>query len=225
MFKIRRGNASSAVALRTRMKPARTTSSIAVTATDANDQLFAMASRGRHVAIAAPGVDILAPAPDNRIVLSSGTSFASAYVSGVAALLAERKPDITPDAIKNVLMYTAHHLGPPPRNDQFGAGLVDANEALVSVSSPAGAGVSQGTATTTWRDATTNSSTGTTAAWRDASIIIASASPSCATRTAPSTWPHAAITTPTSFSSTGGNGWRTTWHRHSAARRAALCPG
>lgn len=110
---------------------------IAVTATDANDQLFAMASGGSHVAIAAPGVDILVPVPGNRYVMSSGTSFASAYVSGVAALLAERRPDITPDAVKNVLMSTAHHLGSTPRDDQFGAGLMDANEAVLSLSSPA----------------------------------------------------------------------------------------
>ena len=110
---------------------------IAVTATDANDQLFAMASGGSHVAIAAPGVDILVPVPGNRYVMSSGTSFASAYVSDVAALLAERRPDITPDAVKNVLMSTAHHLGSTPRNDQFGAGLMDANQAVLSLSSPA----------------------------------------------------------------------------------------
>jgi hypothetical protein len=110
---------------------------IAVTATDANDQLFAMASGGSHVAIAAPGVDILVPVPGNRYVMSSGTSLASAYVSGVAALLAERRPDITPDAVKNVLMSTAHHLGSTPRDDQFGAGLMDANEAVLSLSSPA----------------------------------------------------------------------------------------
>jgi subtilisin family serine protease len=110
---------------------------IAVTATDADDQLFAMASGGSHVAMAAPGVDILVPVPGNRYVMSSGTSFASAYVSGVAALLAERRPDITPDGVKNILMSTARHLGSTPRDDQFGAGLMDANQAVLSLSSPA----------------------------------------------------------------------------------------
>ncbi len=66
---------------------------IAVTATDANDKLFAMANRGDHVAVAAPGVDILVAAPDGRYLVSSGTSFAAAYVSGIAALLVEGKPD------------------------------------------------------------------------------------------------------------------------------------
>jgi hypothetical protein len=37
---------------------------IAVTATDVDDALFSGANRGDYVAVAAPGVDILAPAPD-----------------------------------------------------------------------------------------------------------------------------------------------------------------
>ena len=36
---------------------------IAVTATDAEDRLYPAASRGGYVTLAAPGVDILAPAP------------------------------------------------------------------------------------------------------------------------------------------------------------------
>jgi subtilisin family serine protease len=125
--------------------PAADPNVIAVTATDANDRLFEAANRGSHVAIAAPGVDILVPAPGSLYVMSSGTSFASAFVSGVAALLAERKPDLSPDAAKNILMSTAHHLGPKPHDDQFGAGLMDANQAILAVAGrPAAAGLSRG---------------------------------------------------------------------------------
>ncbi len=46
-----------------------------------------MANRGGHVAIAAPGVDILVAVPGERYEMKSGTSFASAYVSGIAALM------------------------------------------------------------------------------------------------------------------------------------------
>jgi subtilisin family serine protease len=65
--------------------------------------------------------------------MSSGTSFASAFVSGVAALLAERKADLAPETARNILMSTAHHFGQKPRDDQFGAGLMDANQALLAV--------------------------------------------------------------------------------------------
>ena len=61
---------------------------IAVTATDVNDKLFPGANRGRYIAVAAPGVDILVPAPDDTYQLTTGTSVASAEVSGLAALAA-----------------------------------------------------------------------------------------------------------------------------------------
>ena len=114
--------------------PAADPNVIAVTATDAKDRLFEGANRGDHVAIAAPGVDILVAAPGSTYSMSTGTSFASAYVAGVAALLAERKPDITPDGAKSALMSTAHRLGTAKgRDPQFGAGLMDAKEAILSV--------------------------------------------------------------------------------------------
>ena len=67
--------------------PAADSHVIAVTATDAEDHLFAQANRGNYIALAAPGVDVLVPAADSRIQLTSGTSVAAAQISGVAALL------------------------------------------------------------------------------------------------------------------------------------------
>lgn len=112
---------------------------IAVTATDYDDRLFAMANRGSHVAIAAPGVDILVANPGTGYRMESGTSFAAAFVSGVAALLIERKDDLSPEAVKKALLATAHDLGPKGRDDQFGAGLMDAFEAVNMVAKPADA--------------------------------------------------------------------------------------
>src|SRR5204862_4088911 len=58
--------------------PAADPNVIAVTATDQNDQLFSMAVRGPHVAVAAPGVDVVVPAPDATDQLTTGTSVAAA---------------------------------------------------------------------------------------------------------------------------------------------------
>jgi subtilisin family serine protease len=69
---------------------------IAVTATDSGDRLFAHANRGTHIAVAAPGVDILVAAPNDSYQMQSGTSFAAAQVSGIAALLLERNPRSMP---------------------------------------------------------------------------------------------------------------------------------
>jgi len=80
--------------------------------------------------VAAPGVDVLVPAPNNSIQLTTGTSVATAHVSGVAALLIAQNPKRTPDEIRAVLMSTAKHLGPNGVNAQFGAGLVDPLKAL-----------------------------------------------------------------------------------------------
>jgi subtilisin family serine protease len=48
---------------------------IAVTATDADDKVFDQANRGTHIAVAAPGVAILAAAPNDSYQIQSGTSF------------------------------------------------------------------------------------------------------------------------------------------------------
>jgi subtilisin family serine protease len=106
---------------------------IAVTATDGDDHVFAGANRGRHIAVAAPGVDILVLMPDDKYEMSTGTSVAAAHVSGIAALLLERKPSLKPADIRAVLIATVKQLGPPKPDSEFGAGLVNAYRAVTSV--------------------------------------------------------------------------------------------
>ena len=67
------------------------------------------------------------PAPDGTYQLTTGTSVAAAEVSGVAALLIERNPALTPAAVRKILMETAKRLGPKSRDRDFGAGLVNAS--------------------------------------------------------------------------------------------------
>jgi hypothetical protein len=113
---------------------------MAVTATDENDHLFNGANQGEYVAIASPGVNVLVPAPDEALQLTTGTSVAAANVSGVAALLIARNPSLKPEQIREILVRTAKALGPTAMNPQFGAGLVDPLKALkmeVSDASPA----------------------------------------------------------------------------------------
>ena len=102
---------------------------IAVTATDADDKVFQGANRGSHIAVAAPGVDILLPAPAAAYQGTTGTSFAPAEVSGVVA----RKPALGPEGVRKVLTGTARDLGPKGVDAQFGSGLVDAYLAVQSL--------------------------------------------------------------------------------------------
>ena len=113
--------------------PAADPNVIAVTATDAEDKLFTRSNRGGHIAVAAPGVDILVPSPNANYDVTTGTSVAAAHVSGVIALILERKPGLDPDGVRRILLSTAKDLGPVGQDDQFGAGLADAYQAILAL--------------------------------------------------------------------------------------------
>ena len=118
--------------------PAANENVIAVSATDDQDRLFSASNRGGYVAVAAPGVDIFLPAPDDKYQMTSGTSFSAAYVSGIAALALERNPALKPDDVRAILMKTARDLGAPGRDDLFGAGEADAYATVMAaVTTPA----------------------------------------------------------------------------------------
>jgi subtilisin family serine protease len=103
---------------------------IAVSATDGEDRLYTHANRGPYIAIAAPGVDILAPSLGQSYEVNSGTSLAAPHVTGVVALLLERNPDLKPDAVRSILTRSARApaIALPP--DEIGAGVIDAASAL-----------------------------------------------------------------------------------------------
>jgi outer membrane biosynthesis protein TonB len=110
---------------------------LAVTATDADDKLYRGANIGRYIAVAAPGVDVLLPAPQGAYALQTGTSVSAALVSGVVALLLERRPGASPSEVRKWLTQTAEPLGKGGRSDEFGAGLVDAERATAAAEAAA----------------------------------------------------------------------------------------
>jgi subtilisin family serine protease len=113
--------------------PAANPNVIAVSATDAHDRLFPASNRGGHIALTAPGVDIFLPAPGGKYQMTSGTSFSAAYISGLAALMMERNPQLAPAELRAILTRTARDLGAPGRDDLFGAGEADAYRAVTAV--------------------------------------------------------------------------------------------
>ena len=96
---------------------------------DEGDALYPHANRGEYVTAAAPGVDILVPVTGEGFDYLSGTSFAAAHVSGIIALIMERNPQMTAEAVREVLTRGAHDLGAK----DFGAGLADAYASLLLV--------------------------------------------------------------------------------------------
>jgi len=113
--------------------PAADPNVIAVTATDQNDRIFAGANQGPYIAVAAPGVDILEPAPNAGYQVTTGTSVAAAHVSGVAALMIERNPALDPDSVHEILTASAKPLAGKGHDDRYGWGLVDPARALSDV--------------------------------------------------------------------------------------------
>ncbi len=113
--------------------PAADENVIAVTAVDQNENILPQANQGPHIALAAPGVNVLEAVPHASYGFTTGTSVAAAHVSGVAALILERNPAIDTATLEDVLFSTARDLGAPGRDSQFGFGLVDPYRALTAM--------------------------------------------------------------------------------------------
>lgn len=110
---------------------------IAVTATDEDDGLYDFANRGAHVELAAPGVDVLVAAGQDGYGLQTGTSMATAYISGSVALMLGREPDLAVRTIKERLARSALDLGETGRDRDFGFGRLDAFKAVTNVTQSA----------------------------------------------------------------------------------------
>ncbi len=96
---------------------------LTVGAVDTNGQpMTKMSIAGPWVSIAAPGTDVigLSPrddglinaidGPDNSLLVPAGTSFATAIVSGVVALVRAKYPELSAYQIRNRLIHTARPL-------------------------------------------------------------------------------------------------------------------
>ncbi|MEU1587376.1 type VII secretion-associated serine protease mycosin [Micromonospora sp. NPDC005710] len=90
---------------------------------------------GDYVDIAAPGMNIVGPAPGNtgyRTVPEGGTSYAAAYVSGVAALVRAAYPGLNPQQVADRLKRTADNP-PQGQNADIGHGMVNPYRAVSSL--------------------------------------------------------------------------------------------
>lgn len=134
---------------------------MAVTATDTTDTIAPFSLPGPSAALAAPGVDITSDYWQYSSDYASldGTSMASPFVSGVAALVWGAYPNLSSQQVKVALENSSLDLGPAGRDNSYGYGRVDAYWAIrfagksPSFTSPAnldwaGGSVQGGTTTT-----------------------------------------------------------------------------
>lgn len=101
---------------------------LAVTATDSGDQLASFSLTGPQAGLAAPGVNIFSDYWQNRsgYATADGTSMASPFVAGVAALVWGLHPELTAEQVKIDLEGSALDLGTLGRDSSYGFGRVNA---------------------------------------------------------------------------------------------------
>ncbi|WP_350279254.1 S8 family serine peptidase [Kribbella sp. HUAS MG21] len=111
---------------------------LSVGATNQAGVLTSFSSYGDAVDIAAPGHDITSTAPRAQTEPGyepywlglGGTSFSSPIVAGVAALVRNKWPSFTPAQVMARLKATARDAGPRGTDPYYGAGILDAYQAL-----------------------------------------------------------------------------------------------
>ena len=113
----------------------------AIAAIDRNGNLAGFSDSGPGLAFSGPGVSVqstdrtgTAGYVNGDYVFVNGTSFASPYAAGVAALVLSADPSLTAAGVEQVLQNTARDLGIPGYDTMFGYGLVNARDAVQSVS-------------------------------------------------------------------------------------------
>jgi hypothetical protein len=102
--------------------PATHPASLAVTAVDENLRGYAYASQGSRVDVSGVGVGLNAAVPGGRRAVS-GTSFATAIVSGALLRMPACNGGRDPSAMKDQIAARAQDLGVAGRDPIFGAGL------------------------------------------------------------------------------------------------------
>ncbi len=103
---------------------------ISVAAYDQDLQIISSSNWGKNsVDIAAPGFKIRSAIPKGGSGYMTGTSQATAFVTGVAALLKAQYPDLNAEALKNIIVSSSLKI----KNFEgkiLGAGKLDATQAL-----------------------------------------------------------------------------------------------
>jgi subtilisin family serine protease len=102
---------------------------IAVTSTSLKDRLMDFTNRGREVALAAPGEDIVTIGPDGMYKSYRGGSYSTAIAASIAALVLSARPDLSAEDVESILRQSAKHLVDLGADD-VGAGRVDALAAV-----------------------------------------------------------------------------------------------
>ncbi|TDQ55165.1 S8 family serine peptidase [Actinorugispora endophytica] len=89
-------------------------------------------SRQDHIALTAPGEEIIAPAPNSEYLAATGSSAAAAFTSGVAALIRSRYPQLNPEQVTEALLSGSVLPEGAEGQPGYGAGVLNAPRAMAA---------------------------------------------------------------------------------------------
>jgi subtilisin family serine protease len=112
--------------------PAAVQCALPITSVNENDQRSAFANFGDWIDFAAPGEAIYSPFPPSGYAVWSGTSMATPFVAGQAALIRSLAPAANPRQVAQLIAVTAQSLDDSNSDatDKLGAGRVDIGASL-----------------------------------------------------------------------------------------------
>jgi len=113
--------------------PANCANVVAVGAVKTSNEIASYSNYGSQIALVAVGSDVISTFFSNGTHVygkSSGTSYAAAYVSSLAALIESKSSKYTPDQVVSIMEQTATHLGTSGRNQYYGYGCINFQAAL-----------------------------------------------------------------------------------------------
>ena len=97
---------------------------VAVTAVDQDLKIYARATRGAYIDLAAPGVGIRTASASGAIAVKSGTSYAVPFIAAAAALVRSGDPALDVSSMRSRLESNTRDLGEPGRDTTYGFGLI-----------------------------------------------------------------------------------------------------
>jgi subtilisin family serine protease len=105
-----------------------------------NADIPAAASAARPAPLVAPGIDVITTMPNGTFDFVSGSSMSAAHVSGIIALLLQRRPDLTAPSLREALSLSMRPAGTT-------RGSVNACQAVASLVQGAGCPAADAVAT------------------------------------------------------------------------------
>ena len=110
---------------------------MSVGATDSKDKIASFSQYGKHISVSAPGVNILSTfpmydsgMPSKEYGKISGTSMATPAVSGLAALVRSKFPNLKAEQVREKIEKSCDDLGTPGFDIHYGHGRINVGKAL-----------------------------------------------------------------------------------------------